>query len=72
MGFADDLRAAVRAERMRLRMSQADAAALVGRTGKWLSEYELGKSEAGVVAVASLAQALGIELSVRMPEGDLG
>lgn len=68
MAFADELREAVRTERMRRRMTQADAAALVGRTGKWLSEYELGKKEASVAAAVGLAEALGLELSVTAPE----
>lgn len=69
MAFADDLRDAIRTERMRRRMTQSDAAALVGRTGKWLSEYELGKKEPGISSVMKLAEALGLELSVKPPEG---
>jgi len=71
MAFADDLRDAIRTERMRRRMTQSDAAALVGRTGKWLSEYELGKKDPGVAAVFSLAERLGIELLAKAPELDI-
>lgn len=50
----------LRSERVRRRLSQDEAGAMVGRSRKWVSELEGGKSDPGVEGVLALARALGI------------
>jgi len=56
----DSARKVLRDERIRRRLSQDEAAALVGRSRKWISELEGGKADPGVAGVLALAKKLGI------------
>lgn len=58
------LRQALTTERMRRRMSQADAAAMVGRSRKWLSDYECGRTDPSAATLFKLALRLGIAISI--------
>ena len=56
---------AIRARRRMLGVSQADLAARVGRSRKWVSELEGGSTSPGVDGVALAAESLGLELTLR-------
>lgn len=58
----DQLRATVRSERQRRGMTQAHAAALLGYSQKWLSEFESGKVDPPTSMVIRLTALLGIPL----------
>ena len=59
-GIEVEARRVLRAERIRRRLSQAQAGALVGRTRKWISELENGIADPGAGALFALASALGV------------
>jgi len=52
----------LKTERIRRRISQADLAARVGRSRKWLSDFERGVIDPSFVSLIDLA----VELSVRI------
>lgn len=56
---------AIRARRRMLGVSQAELAARVGRSRKWVSELEGGSTSPGVDGVALAAESLGMELTLR-------
>ncbi|UBH06213.1 hypothetical protein K8P10_001724 [Leucobacter sp. Psy1] len=55
----------IRARRRMLGVSQAELAARVGRSRKWVSELEGGSTSPGVDGVALAAESLGMELTLR-------
>lgn len=70
----DDLRNVVRRERRRRRMSQSQAAGLIGHTQKWLSDFERGATSPPADMVLRLLLLLGIKLYAEPPgaaEGDV-
>ena len=67
----DAARRVLRDERVRRRLSQDEAAALVGRSRKWISELEGGKADPGVAGGFALAKALGVSVCFE-PSEDLG
>lgn len=56
---------AIRERRALLGVSQAELAARVGRSRKWVSELESGATSPGIDGVSAAAEALGLELTVR-------
>lgn len=67
----DALKDAIRSERIRRRISQADAAAIVGRSRKWLCDVERGAIDPTAKPLFELALALGIEIRIETPEVEL-
>lgn len=60
--MAAGLRTLLKTERVRRRVSQADLAAKVGRSRKWLSDFERGVIDPAFVTLFALA----IELNVKI------
>ena len=59
---ADDVRQILRAERKRRRLSQSQAAGLIGHTQKWLSDFERGKVDPPLSMVLKLLLLLNVRL----------
>jgi len=74
----DQLREIVREERERRGLSQSEAAALMGYTQKWLSNFESGRVDPPVSMVINMMALLGIPLQAgsrpeptpHLPEAD--
>lgn len=65
------LRRHLKEERVRQRRTQSELSSLVGRTRKWLSEYERGKVDASAGTVFALAACLGVEIFLAAPSSRL-
>ena len=65
--IADKLRSSIKEQRVRRRISQTKAAAMVGRTRKWLSEYERGNLDPATGVVFALAHGLGVVIEISLP-----
>lgn len=63
VGLEAAARRVLRAERVRRRMTQATVAALVGRSRKWISDFENGKIDPGASSLFALASALEVTVS---------
>lgn len=61
---AQRLRELLRNERIRRRCSQSDLAARVGRSRKWLSDFERGLIEPSFVVVIALANELDFAIEL--------
>ena len=59
-----DLRDLVRSERKRRKLTQSKAAALIGRTQKWLSDLESGRSNPPTSMMLEILTLLGVSLIV--------
>jgi transcriptional regulator with XRE-family HTH domain len=59
---AQRFRERLRNERIRRRCSQSDLATRVGRSRKWLSDFERGLIEPSFVVVIALAKELNISI----------
>ena len=59
-----DIRGTLRLERIRLRMTQAEAAARLGCSRKRICEFELGLTDPALSFVLSYAQVLGRDLNL--------
>lgn len=60
----DDLRSAVRRERMRRKMSQGQLAAMTGYSRKWLSDFERGAVDPPTSMALRMLLLLGMPLSI--------
>lgn len=69
---SERLRRLLKEERVRQRRTQSELASLVGRTRKWMSEYERGKADASAWTVFALAEFLGVEVSLTAPADRFG
>ena len=65
-----EIRTALREERIRRRMSQAEVASLMGCSRKRISEFELGLASPSFVFVAGYARILDATVSFLPKEGD--
>ena len=63
----EDLRAALKAERKRQGVKQADLAGLMGMTAKWLSQFENGHTDPPASTVIRLARMLGFTFEPPKP-----
>lgn len=66
------LAAALRGRRVALGWSQADTAAVAGTSRKFVSEVEAGKETVELGKVLSLADALGLEVTITLAVGESG
>lgn len=66
--IADGLRHALKVERIRRRIPQADLAAKVGRSRKWLSDFERGIIDPSFVTVIALALQLDVKIDYSVVE----
>lgn len=67
----NEFRAGIRAERIRQRRTQAELAALVGRSRKWLSDYERGVIDPSLAGILKLTKALGMRIKCEMSDSGL-
>lgn len=58
-----DLRDLVRSERKRRGLTQSHAAALIGRTQKWLSDLESGRTNPPTTMMLEILTLLGVSLN---------
>jgi len=68
-GFMKSVRELLKSERIRQRIPQDELAGKIGRSRKWLSEFERGIGDPSIEAVARLAGALGVTITFRQPAG---
>ncbi len=66
---ADDLGAAIRAERKALDLTQGDLAAACGVSLRFVSEVERGRASAGVGRVLRVLEMLGLQVILESPQG---
>jgi transcriptional regulator with XRE-family HTH domain len=64
----DPLRELVRRRRKELGLTQKDAAALVGYTQKWLTNFETGKADPPASMLIKMTNLLGIRLNCTLTE----
>lgn len=69
-GLLIEIKQNLRDERIRRRMSQADAASLLGCSRKRVSEFELGLADTSFEFVASYCELLGASIEFIPPLGD--
>lgn len=69
-GLLVEIRRSLREERLRRRMSQEDAASLMGCSRKRVSEFELGLASPSFDFVMEYSELLGAGLVFKMAEGD--
>lgn len=63
----EEFRSIVRDERKRQKLTQSHAAALIGTTQKWLSDFERGRTDPPLSLVLRIVNLLGIKLLAERP-----
>lgn len=64
---SEEFRSIVRDERKRQKLTQAQAAALIGTSQKWLSDFERGRTDPPLSLVLRIINLLGIKLLAERP-----
>lgn len=66
----DQLREVVRRRRKELGLTQKLAAALIGHTQKWLSDFESGKNDPPASMLISVMGLMGVPLQYELPSSE--